>query len=108
MREKSLYEILGVPPAAVLEDVKKAYRALSMSLHPDQGGDVAAFMAVLDAYKVLSDTKARRNYDALLRLTHDVCPGCSGDGVRYRQKGFTGREAYPCVECGGAGFFSRR
>jgi preprotein translocase subunit Sec63 len=35
------FEILGVDESATANAIKKAYRKLSMSAHPDKGGDAA-------------------------------------------------------------------
>lgn len=107
MCEKSYYEILGIPPSADVEEIKAAFRNLSMQHHPDQGGDADKFLEVRDAYKILSEVKSRRNYDALLNLTWDRCEGCSGNGVRFKQKGFTNRIRITCASCSGRGFFPR-
>lgn len=44
------YEVLGVPPGAPEEDVKKAYRKLAMKHHPDKGGDPEQFKKIQSAY----------------------------------------------------------
>ena len=62
------YEILGVPPTASMEEVRKAYLKLSMAFHPDKNpGDEMAklrFQQISEAYQVLSDPKTRARYDA--------------------------------------------
>lgn len=46
------YTVLGVPPTATLEEVKKRYRQLSMVYHPDrEGGYNEAMKRVNEAYK---------------------------------------------------------
>ncbi|MCX6539918.1 MAG: J domain-containing protein [Acidobacteria bacterium] len=64
-----LYELLGVPPTAGLDEIKRAYRRLARRYHPDiNPGDrtaVAHFRAVADAYEVLTDPDRRREYDLL-------------------------------------------
>ena len=66
------YKTLGVDEYATNEEVKKAYRKLSLNYHPDkQTGktqeekDEAAtiFMEIKNAYKLLSDDPTRRQYD---------------------------------------------
>lgn len=57
------YEILGVPNNASDADIKKAYRSLAMSHHPDRGGDELKFKEISTAYDVLSDPQKRKMYD---------------------------------------------
>jgi len=66
---KSLYEILQVPPTATVDELKKAYRRLAMECHPDKtDGDKekeSQFKQVNHAYHVLSDPEQRKEYDML-------------------------------------------
>jgi molecular chaperone DnaJ len=61
------YAVLGVPPSASDEDIKKAYRKLAMTYHPDRnGGSKEAeerFKAITEAYDVLRDPQKRAMYD---------------------------------------------
>lgn len=60
----TLYETLGLEPGASQEDIRKAYRRLLRTAHPDSGGTVGMFRAIQHAYDVLSDPKQRADYDA--------------------------------------------
>ena len=63
------YETLGINETASQIDIKKAYRSLSLKLHPDkQGGNADEFKKINEAYTVLSDAEKRREYDFSLRL----------------------------------------
>jgi molecular chaperone DnaJ len=64
---KNYYEILGVDKAAEPEDIKKAFRALSMEHHPDKGGDEEKFKEINEAYSTLSNPKKRADYDNPMR-----------------------------------------
>lgn len=61
---KDYYKILGVERGASEDEVKKAFRKLAHTYHPDKsGGDEAKFKEVSEAYSVLSDKKKRQQYD---------------------------------------------
>ena len=57
------YSTLGVGKDAAPEDIKKAYRKLAMSNHPDRGGDVSRFQEIQAAYDTLSDPNKKAAYD---------------------------------------------
>ena len=60
------YETLGLNPSANLQEIKKAYRRLSIKHHPDKtGGDATIFKALSEAYKILGDEEKRREYDRI-------------------------------------------
>jgi molecular chaperone DnaJ len=65
--EKDYYAALGVPKDAPAGDIKKAYRKLARTYHPDaNSGDAKAeerFKEISEAYDVLSDTSKRKEYD---------------------------------------------
>ena len=62
------YEILGLTKAATADDVKKAYRKLVRTCHPDlnpdDAGAEARFKEITGAYEILKDPETRARYDA--------------------------------------------
>jgi len=63
----NLYEILGIDKTATQEEIKKAYRKLSLELHPDRnnGSDESTekFKKISNAYETLGDEDKRKMYD---------------------------------------------
>ena len=58
-----LYETLEVDKDADANAIKKAYRKLSRTHHPDKGGDEHKFKEINAAYEILSDPDKRAAYD---------------------------------------------
>ncbi|MBI4434280.1 J domain-containing protein [Candidatus Uhrbacteria bacterium] len=61
------YAILGVGRDATSEELRRAYRAIAFTCHPDRNpGDteaVAKFKAASEAYQILSDPERRSRFD---------------------------------------------
>ena len=66
--EENLYKILNINEKSTNEEIKKAYRKLSLLYHPDrQNGDSERFKKINDAYTTLSDQELRKKYDYELK-----------------------------------------
>jgi len=63
---RDYYKILGLEKDCTVEDVRKAYRKLSLKVHPDKNkapGAEDAFKAVSKAFQCLSDAESRKRFD---------------------------------------------
>jgi len=80
--DKDFYAVLGVDKGASEADLKKAYRKLARTYHPDSNPDdpaaEARFKEISEAYSVLSDAEQRREYDQIRAM---------GSGARFTAGG---------------------
>jgi DnaJ-class molecular chaperone with C-terminal Zn finger domain len=73
---KDYYYILGVNHTASVDEIKKAYRKLSLKFHPDKNdGDVyfaERFKDINEAHEVLSDEKKRKQFDLTFNIGNTI------------------------------------
>ena len=76
--QKDFYKVLGVSKDADEATIKKAYRKLARTWHPDQNkGNPEAeerFKEIGEAYTVLSNPEQRQQYDCLLYTSITCAP----------------------------------
>lgn len=65
------YTRLGIQPNANAEEIKKAYRKLASTHHPDKGGDTQIFQEIEQAYRILSNQQSRMQYDNSRRVNNN-------------------------------------
>jgi len=80
--DKDFYAVLGVKKDVSAAELKKTYRKLARTYHPDSNpGDAKAearFKEISEAYSVLSDTEQRAEYDQMRAM---------GSGARFTSGG---------------------
>lgn len=96
---KNLYWILGVRPSATAGEIKSAYRQKALQHHPDRDGNQERFAEITQAYKTLSDSQTRGQYDAeraawLQRQGAVGCPACGAANRLGKKPG-----APVCAQC---------
>ena len=72
-RQKCYYETLGVEKDATIEEIKAAFRKLSLETHPDVAGANVCpekFKSISNAASVLTSTKLKEAYDEKQRWSH--------------------------------------
>ena len=83
-QSKDYYSIIGVDKKATEQEIKKAFRKLSIKYHPDKNnGDKAAtekFKEVAEAYDVLGDKNKRQEYDNIASNPFGGFGGARGRG----------------------------
>lgn len=108
------YKTLGVSRTASQDEIKKAFRKLARTHHPDAGGDEAKFKQINEAYEVLSDEKKRQLYDQYGTANENQIPWggpggtSSGGGFSYEDifGGMGGTNTYTYSPGSGSGGFN--
>ena len=69
MEKENLYNILEVPETASAEDIKKAYRKMSLKWHPDKNQNsqesVDKFQKISAAYEILGNPEKKDEHDMM-------------------------------------------
>lgn len=91
---RDFYKTLGVPRSASQQQIKKAYRKLSMKWHPDKNQDnkekaQKKFIEISHAYEVLSDPEKKAKYDR-----HGEAGLNEGGGHQGGGGGFQGQDPF--------------
>lgn len=60
---ENYYDILGVSQTATQDEIKKAFRTKSKTMHPDKGGNEDDFKRINEAYDTLGNEEKRAQYD---------------------------------------------
>lgn len=85
--KETYYSILGISNIAAPEEIKKAYRKLSLEYHPDRtGGNLEkaeTYKKINEAYRILSNDIERKKYDISLQFNLDnlIMGGMGGRGT---------------------------
>ena len=70
------YKLLQLSNTASQDDIRKSFRHLALKYHPDRNKNSEEskrkFIQIVEAYKVLSDRQARKNYDIVATTNADI------------------------------------
>lgn len=83
MPERDYYEVLGVPPNATDEQIRRRFRELARQYHPDVNRSPDAeqrFKEITEAYRVLTSPSLRADYDLMRRSAQQARRG-TGDAT---------------------------
>lgn len=65
--QKDFYELLGVEKTADSREIRKAFKKLAITTHPDKNPDdplaQQKFLDLKQAYEILKDQETRKQYD---------------------------------------------
>jgi curved DNA-binding protein len=106
---KDYYAVLGVTKDATAEEIKKAFRKLARTHHPDVSSDKKAseekFKEINEAYEVLGDPVKRKKYDDLGSGWQGGMP--FGGGSTDAWGGSSGRREFHFQGTGFSDFFEQ-
>jgi DnaJ family protein B protein 4 len=101
--EESHYATLGIAETASPEEIKKAYRSLSLKYHPDKNpSGQEIFQKISSAFEVLGDSEKKKEYDFMknhkgfppgmddMGDINDLLSSLFGGGIRVAHMGMPG------------------
>eukprot|EP00930_Biecheleria_cincta_P102931 TRINITY_DN94793_c0_g1_i1.p1 TRINITY_DN94793_c0_g1~~TRINITY_DN94793_c0_g1_i1.p1 ORF type:complete len:469 (+),score=69.83 TRINITY_DN94793_c0_g1_i1:31-1407(+) len=108
-REQDFYAVLGVARGASAMEVKRGFRRVALTCHPDKVRDedreeaTKRFQLIAEAYNVLADAKLRRRYDAERRICITASDPRPNREVRARPADLTSNVAgaHDFLQCTG-------
>ena len=74
-RNNEYYDVLGVVAEADSNEIRKQYRKLCLTHHPDKGGNPQSFQKIQKAYEILSDENKRNIYNQTGKDPDDIGGG---------------------------------
>lgn len=85
--QKDYYKVLGVEKNASEDEIKRAYKKLTIKHHPDKGGSEVKFKEINEAKDVLLDNQKKKQYDESRKFSGSsgFGQGNSGYGQGYQQ-----------------------
>ena len=60
LQRQQALAVLGLPPNATLQQIKRRYRTLAKQHHPDRGGDPRQMQKIIAAYEFLMKEQLKR------------------------------------------------
>jgi DnaJ family protein A protein 2 len=87
-----LYQTLGIDRSATIDDIRRSYKDLAKTHHPDRGGNAEKFKAIQNAYEVLSNDERRQLYDMTGSESEQMAQhgGMAAGGIPFQFSGFGG------------------
>ena len=88
VRKLNHYKVLGIAPNASEDDVKKAYRSLVRTAHPDKGGSAERFQRIQKSYELILQkmSKTRTTHKTKKETERQTPRGDDPDNSEHDQK----------------------
>lgn len=90
-KEYDPFGILGVDRGATDQEIKKKYRELSKTMHPDRGGDEDKFKELAKAYQALTNEETKKNW---IEYGNPDGPGVTQFGIALPKWIVDGKNSY--------------
>ncbi|AFV25041.1 chaperone protein DnaJ [Methanolobus psychrophilus R15] len=97
------YSVLGMPPGASQDELKKRYRTLIAKYHPDRNSDAGAeeqSKRINEAYSILADPEKRTRYDRSLHYPGYAASAFEGNSTYGNSDGNSTRSNFRSYSCG--------